>query len=298
MHQSSEHLRARRAFAAATAGFAVALGLVGATSAAASVPLSAPAAASASSFAVPTAPLAVVEPTVGTFTMSTQDAEAALEAAKTALENAATLTVEIAGSGLELGVPDTSIDTDALREATLRLSNADFVPVLLFPALAEDAREQAQLVGVRVAELRAALESARAAKAAADAAAQAQREAEVAAAAKAEAEAAALAARNTPAGAKAVAEQLAAEKYGWGAEQFSCLVSLWQKESSWNYQAYNASSGATGIPQSLPGSKMASAGADWQTNAATQIAWGLDYISRAYGSPCGAWGKSQASGWY
>ena len=67
---------------------------------------------------------------------------------------------------------------------------------------------------------------------------------------------------------------MASANYGWGSDQFSCLVSLWNKESGWNYQAYNDSSGATGIPQALPGSKMASAGSDWQTNAATQIALG------------------------
>ena len=73
---------------------------------------------------------------------------------------------------------------------------------------------------------------------------------------------------------------------------------LWQKESGWSYTAMNASSGATGIPQALPGSKMATAGSDWQTNAATQVAWGLDYIQRGYGSPCGAWSHSQAVNWY
>ena len=82
--------------------------------------------------------------------------------------------------------------------------------------------------------------------------------------------------------------------YGWGDDQFGCLVSLWNKESGWNYQAYNRSSGAYGIPQALPGSKMGSAGADWQTNPATQIAWGLGYISGRYGSPCGAWAHSQS----
>jgi hypothetical protein len=85
---------------------------------------------------------------------------------------------------------------------------------------------------------------------------------------------------------------------GMGDDQYSCLVSLWQKESGWNYQASNRSSGAYGIPQALPGSKMASAGADWQTNAGTQISWGLGYISSRYGNPCGAWAKSQSSGWY
>ncbi len=91
---------------------------------------------------------------------------------------------------------------------------------------------------------------------------------------------------------------MASANYGWGEDEFSCLVSLWNKESGWNYQAYNASSGATGIPQALPGSKMASAGSDWQTNATTQIAWGLQYISAVYGAPCGAWSHSQAVNWY
>ncbi|WP_236778958.1 hypothetical protein [Agromyces seonyuensis] len=124
-------------------------------------------------------------------------------------------------------------------------------------------------------------------------------EAAAAAAAKAAADAAAAqAAANTVEGAKATAQSMAASKYGWGGDQFSCLVSLWSKESGWNYQAYNAGSGATGIPQALPGSKMASAGSDWQSNASTQISWGLDYISRAYGTPCAAWGHSQSVNWY
>lgn len=86
--------------------------------------------------------------------------------------------------------------------------------------------------------------------------------------------------------------------YGWDQGQMSCLVSLWNRESGWRANATNPSSGAYGIPQSLPGSKMASAGADWQTNPATQIRWGLGYIKATYGSPCGAWGHSQATGWY
>jgi hypothetical protein len=85
---------------------------------------------------------------------------------------------------------------------------------------------------------------------------------------------------------------------GWGEDQYSCLVALWNKESGWRVNAHNASSGAYGIPQSLPGSKMASAGADWATNPATQIEWGLGYISGRYGTPCGAWGHSQSVGWY
>jgi len=85
---------------------------------------------------------------------------------------------------------------------------------------------------------------------------------------------------------------------GWGQDQYNCLVSLWNKESGWRVNAANSSSGAYGIPQALPGSKMASAGADWQTNAGTQIEWGLGYISGRYGTPCGAWGHSVDVGWY
>jgi hypothetical protein len=86
--------------------------------------------------------------------------------------------------------------------------------------------------------------------------------------------------------------------YGWSSSQFSCLDSLWNQESGWNVSAANPSSGAYGIPQALPGSKMASAGSDWQTSAATQIRWGLGYIQGTYGSPCGAWAHEEADGWY
>jgi hypothetical protein len=91
---------------------------------------------------------------------------------------------------------------------------------------------------------------------------------------------------------------MAASNYGWGSSEFSCLNQLWTRESGWSYTAYNASSGATGIPQALPGSKMASAGSDWATNAATQIAWGLGYIKSSYGTPCSAWAHSEAVNWY
>jgi hypothetical protein len=84
---------------------------------------------------------------------------------------------------------------------------------------------------------------------------------------------------------------------GMGEDQYSCLVSLWNRESHWNVTADNPD-GAYGIPQALPGSKMGSAGPDWQTNATTQILWGLSYISGRYGTPCGAWAHSQATGWY
>jgi uncharacterized membrane protein len=78
---------------------------------------------------------------------------------------------------------------------------------------------------------------------------------------------------------------------------FGCLLDLWNRESGWVYDAENAS-GAYGIPQALPGSKMASAGADWQTDPATQISWGLGYIKAIYGNPCAAWAFEEANGYY
>ncbi|MDP9220000.1 MAG: lytic transglycosylase domain-containing protein [Actinomycetota bacterium] len=87
-------------------------------------------------------------------------------------------------------------------------------------------------------------------------------------------------------------------RFGWGASQFSCLDQLWIRESKWSIHATNSSSGAYGIPQALPGSKMSSAGSDWRTSAFTQIRWGLGYIQDRYGSPCAAWGHSEGHGWY
>ncbi|HEY9423190.1 MAG TPA: hypothetical protein VIP54_00220 [Microterricola sp.] len=100
-----------------------------------------------------------------------------------------------------------------------------------------------------------------------------------------------------PAAAKAYAADAVAAR-GWGSEQFDCLVRLWNRESGWRANAYNASSGAYGIPQALPGSKMSVSGDDWRTNAATQINWGLAYIAGRYGNPCGAWQHSENVGWY
>ncbi|KQW07532.1 hypothetical protein ASC66_00520 [Leifsonia sp. Root4] len=100
-----------------------------------------------------------------------------------------------------------------------------------------------------------------------------------------------------PAAARAYAAGAVAAR-GWGSEQFDCLVALWNRESGWRANAYNASSGAYGIPQALPGSKMSVSGDDWRTNAATQIEWGLSYIGGRYGNPCGAWQHSETVGWY
>jgi hypothetical protein len=85
---------------------------------------------------------------------------------------------------------------------------------------------------------------------------------------------------------------------GFGIDQFPCLNKLWDKESGWNERAKNPSSGAYGIPQAYPGKKMSSSGSDWQSNAATQIDWGLGYIKGRYSTPCGAWNTSENTGSY
>ncbi|MFD2339139.1 hypothetical protein FGG90_02965 [Clavibacter tessellarius] len=99
-----------------------------------------------------------------------------------------------------------------------------------------------------------------------------------------------------PGSARGIARSILASQ-GMGDDQYACLDYLWTKESGWRVNAYNPS-GAYGIPQALPGSKMASAGADWQTNPATQIVWGLGYIDSRYGSPCGAKAHSVLKNWY
>lgn len=86
--------------------------------------------------------------------------------------------------------------------------------------------------------------------------------------------------------------------YGWSESDFNCLVSLWNRESGWRVTAQNSSSGAYGIPQALPASKMASAGSDYLTNYKTQIDWGLSYIKARYGTPTQAWNSMQNKGWY
>jgi hypothetical protein len=87
-------------------------------------------------------------------------------------------------------------------------------------------------------------------------------------------------------------------EFGFSSDQFSCLDSLYVSESDWNVHADNPSSSAYGIPQALPGSKMASAGPDWEDNPATQIRWGLGYIQSRYGTPCAAWSYKQSHNWY
>ncbi|WP_430867615.1 G5 domain-containing protein [Demequina aurantiaca] len=97
---------------------------------------------------------------------------------------------------------------------------------------------------------------------------------------------------------RTIGKSLAASIHGWSGDQWECLNALWTRESGWSASAHNSSSGAHGIPQALPGSKMATFGADWATNPATQIKWGLSYVKGRYGTPCGAWSAFQSKGWY
>jgi len=103
---------------------------------------------------------------------------------------------------------------------------------------------------------------------------------------------------SNPTAAQATAKAMLAS-FGFSATtQWPCLYDLWERESTWNVYAENPVSGAYGIPQSLPGDKMASVGADWQTDATTQIKWGLGYIKTVYGTPCGAWQNEVNYGYY
>ncbi|MEU5048215.1 transglycosylase SLT domain-containing protein [Streptomyces sp. NPDC021096] len=99
-------------------------------------------------------------------------------------------------------------------------------------------------------------------------------------------------------GSYSVAEVQAMARQMVPADQFQCFSNIVNNESTWDYTATNPSSGAYGLVQSLPASKMSSAGADWRTNPATQIKWGLGYMNESYGSPCGAWSFWQANQWY
>jgi hypothetical protein len=102
----------------------------------------------------------------------------------------------------------------------------------------------------------------------------------------------------TPDGAREVAKVLMEDNYGWGEKQYACLDDLWIKESNWNYRASNKRTGAHGIPQALPATKMEVVGTDWRTNPVTQISWGLRYIDIRYDTPCKAWAKFKRSNYY
>jgi hypothetical protein len=102
----------------------------------------------------------------------------------------------------------------------------------------------------------------------------------------------------SPLGAKKVAKSILLNEYGFSEKEYKCLNSLWTKESNWNYKARNKNSGAHGIPQALPASKMNVVSTDWRTNPVTQIRWGLRYISIRYETPCKALAKHKRSNYY
>jgi hypothetical protein len=236
--------------------------------------------------AAPAVAAMAAQPSVAEAKASSVETAAAAEAVTTgraALTDAASAVSAAQSSGLDLGDVSIAVDTSGLLEALDDLDDVGSLTPLEAPIVRVKASAEIASVVTQTAALRERQTAAAAAKEAA---------------AAAEAAAVALANSNTPDGARATAAAIAADQYGWGSGEFECLSSLWEKESGWNYQAYNEDGGATGIPQSLPGDKMATFGADWATNATTQIRWGLDYIQRAYGSPCAAWGHSQSVNWY
>jgi hypothetical protein len=298
--------RSRRRPALVVGGLALAaLATAGMTGAATVSPASAGGSAPVFSLASAITP-APASSAAATASTASDETTAALAAAQGTLDAAAAVTTDIQSAGLDLGEPDTSVDTAALSAAADRLRALDGALAPFAAGAADDLAAATAPVDERISHLRGALEGAQQRKAEEEAAAaeRARQEAEAAAAASAARPAAAPSAPVATGGnvvpqgdAQAIAAGMLAN-YGWGSDQMGCLVPLWQKESGWNVYASNSSSGAYGIPQALPGSKMASAGADWQTNAATQIAWGLGYISGRYGSPCGAWSHSQSVGWY
>jgi len=211
---------------------------------------------------------------------------------------------DVDGSGAD-ALRDPGVSRDEERQPLPLVSDAGTAEA---PGTATaDARQQAaaaRLAGAADAHARevAAADAERVAaeQAAAAAAAEAERvAAEEATAAAAEAERAAAAGSLgvDPDSNRGIAAA-AIGGYGWGSTQFECLNVLWQRESNWDHLAENPSSGAYGIPQSLPARKMASVGSDYRTNPATQITWGLDYIEDSYGTPCNAWAFWQNNNWY
>ena len=203
----------------------------------------------------------------------------------------------LAGAGDTIAAAQGKADATALAASVAALDDYKLLAPERVFALVDSTEVHAQSVRGAVAEVdRVAAEqaaAAAAAKAAADAAAAAAAAAEESSSSSPSSRPGAPA---NPSAAQAIARDMLLAR-GWGSDQFGCLVELWNHESGWNVYASNPS-GAYGIPQALPGSKMATAGADWQTNPATQISWGLGYITGRYGTPCGAWDAFNSQGWY
>ncbi|MFC8449652.1 lytic transglycosylase domain-containing protein [Kitasatospora sp. NPDC057223] len=205
-------------------------------------------------------------------------------------EGKAAQTVDVAGATLLADVPSgaqaQTISDNFSHQASAQQASADAAAK---KAAEEAARQKA------AADAQAKADAEKAAQAAEE-----KRKADEAAANRSKARSA-MAAVETAAPAVKVAagsvQEMAQQIIGNDA-QFQCFSQIVKRESGWNYTASNASSGAYGLVQALPGSKMASAGADWRTNPATQIKWGLGYMNSRYGSPCGAWTFWQSHHWY
>jgi len=218
--------------------------------------------------------------TAGTLTLATAISAAAV-----------TLSSSTAAAGTTDAYLTSASANTAAVHAAQPAGGSSSQQALIFGQLRAMRAEHQQEVAAENAAAQAKAAAAKTAKAAADKAAA------KAAAAKAT-KAVQAAAVTTPSGSPQQIAQQMLGQYGWSGGQFSCLSPLWAHESGWSVTAENASSGAYGIPQALPGSQMATAGSDWRTNAATQIKWGLTYIHDRYGSPCGAEAHEQADGWY
>lgn len=215
------------------------------------------------------------------------------------------------GTGAAAGGPVTvatptaaaSVDTSARDE---RITRGDLRPSMATRQERQEAAQRAALLGeegdaiaVREAKLEAKREAAAKKKALAKKKAEAAKKRKAAAAKKAaEARIRELGYEPGTTDPRSIAKQILKYKYGYGSNQYACFNNIIIRESNWDTHATNASSGAYGIPQSLPGSKMASVGSDWRTNPATQIIWGIEYMKDTYGSPCGAWGFKSSHGWY
>ncbi|MCZ7433425.1 transglycosylase SLT domain-containing protein [Streptomyces sp. WMMC1477] len=206
---------------------------------------------------------------------------------------------QIGAEPVELAASDATLLADIPVDGTTQVQTASLTQQVdaqtdaANDAAKKSAAESARKAAAKEAEAKKqAAEEARKVKEAAERAAKEREEARQAASRSTERTDFPQQSSYTIAEVKAMAQQIV------GGGQYQCFSSIVERESGWNYQAQNPSSGAYGLVQALPGYKMASAGADWRTNPATQIKWGLNYMNERYGSPCGAWEFWQANHWY
>ncbi|MGD0558123.1 MAG: lytic transglycosylase domain-containing protein [Streptosporangiaceae bacterium] len=236
----------------------------------------------------------------GALTVTTAVAAAAATLPSTAATASATTSHSVEASAvtnaMELSVSQTDLGLEKARSAAIQRAQEARVAAAEASAAAA-AKAAAQQAAARRAHL---IYENRQAQAQAAAQAQAQAQTAKAAASSSSSSSSSSSTSTSSSTYSGSPQEIAQEmlsSYGWSS-QWSCLDDLWEQESNWSVTAENASSGAYGIAQALPGSKMASAGSDWETSAATQITWGLEYIQSTYGSPCAAWDHEESDGWY